>query len=127
MSKKYKYSKSLVLTNGKRKNIRSNSKQDFQKKVVDAQKEIDVGIDICDQTTVVELIQTWFDVQKIPFIRETSQETLRQTIKRLSSSNGKISAELNETRWALLRANEKIEKLQSIEVSYETVPEEVTV
>ena len=59
---KYKYSKSLVLTNGKRKNIRSNSKQDFQKKVVDAQREIDVGIDICDQTTVVELIQTWFDV-----------------------------------------------------------------
>jgi len=80
MSKKYKYSKSLVLTNGKRKNIRSNSKQDFQKKVVDAQREIDVGIDICDQTTVVELIQTWFDVQKKPFIRETSQETLRQTI-----------------------------------------------
>ena len=32
MSKKFKYSKSLVLTNGKRKNIRSNSKQEFQKK-----------------------------------------------------------------------------------------------
>ena len=80
MSKKFKYSKSLVLTNGKRKNIRSNSKQEFQKKVADAQREIGVGIDICDQTTVVELIQTWFDVQKKPFIRETSQETLRQTI-----------------------------------------------
>lgn len=52
-------------------------------------------------------------------------ETLRETIRRLSEANGKISAELNETRWALLRANEKIEKLQSIEVSYETVPEEV--
>ena len=54
-------------------------------------------------------------------------ETLRETIRRLSKANGNISAELNETRWALLRANEKIEKLQSIEVSYETVPEEVTV
>lgn len=52
-------------------------------------------------------------------------ETLRQTVKRLSDANGKISAELNETRWALLRAEERIEKLQSIEVSYETVPEEV--
>lgn len=52
-------------------------------------------------------------------------DTLRETIRRLSKANGKISAELNETRWALLRANEKIEKLQSIEVSYETVPEEV--
>lgn len=52
-------------------------------------------------------------------------ETLRETIRRLSKANGNISAELNETRWALLRANEKIEKLQSIEVSYETVPEEV--
>lgn len=52
-------------------------------------------------------------------------ETLRETVRRLSKANGKISAELNETRWALLRANEKIEKLQSIEVSYETVPEEV--
>lgn len=51
-------------------------------------------------------------------------EVLRQTIKRLSDTNGKISEELNETRWALLRANERIEKLQSIEVSYETVPEE---
>ena len=54
-------------------------------------------------------------------------EMLRETVRRLSKSNGNISAELNETRWALLRANEKIEKLQSIEVSYETVPEEVTV
>lgn len=54
-------------------------------------------------------------------------ETLRETIRRLSKSNGNISAELNDTRRALLRANEKIEKLQSIEVSYETVPEEVTV
>lgn len=52
-------------------------------------------------------------------------ETLRETVRRLSKANGKISAELNETRWALLRANKKIEKLQSIEVSYETVPEEV--
>ena len=54
-------------------------------------------------------------------------ETLRETVRRLSRANGNISAELNDTRWALLRANEKIEKLQSIEVSYETVPEEVTV
>lgn len=52
-------------------------------------------------------------------------EALRETVRRLSKANGNISAELNETRWALLRANEKIEKLQSIEVSYETVPEEV--
>ena len=52
-------------------------------------------------------------------------ETLRETIRRLSKANGNISAELNETRWALLRANERIEKLQSIEVSYENVPEEV--
>ena len=52
-------------------------------------------------------------------------ETLRETIKRLSKANGNISAELNETRWALLMANEKIEKLQRIEVSYETIPEEV--
>ena len=52
-------------------------------------------------------------------------ETLRGTIRRLSKANGNISAELNETRWALLRANERIEKLQSIEVSYENVPEEV--
>ena len=52
-------------------------------------------------------------------------ETLKETIRRLSKANGNISAELNETRWALLRANEKIEKLQRIEVSYETVPKEV--
>lgn len=52
-------------------------------------------------------------------------ETLRETIRQLSKANGNISAELNETRWALLRANERIEKLQSIEVSYENVPEEV--
>ena len=52
-------------------------------------------------------------------------ETLRETIKRLSKANGNISAELNEKRWALLMANEKIEKLQRIEVSYETIPEEV--
>lgn len=52
-------------------------------------------------------------------------EVLRETVRRLSKANGNISAELNETRWALLRANERIEELQSIEVSYETVPEEV--
>lgn len=65
---------------------------------------------------------------RVQLIDERNEnETLRKTVRRLSDSNGKISAELNETRWALLRANEKIEKLQSVEVSYETVPEEVTV
>ena len=50
-------------------------------------------------------------------------EELRRAVDNLISANSKISNELNETRWDLKKANERIADLQKISVEYEIVSE----
>lgn len=53
-------------------------------------------------------------------LRERIRE-LEQACDNFDQANCKISQELNETRWQLLEAQQKIEQLQSIDVDWEVV------
>lgn len=70
----YKYRKSFCLPNGKRKNIRSNDKKDFERKCAEVRRMLDGGVNVGDDTTMVELFQTWFDTLKKPYLRPSSLE-----------------------------------------------------
>lgn len=78
----YKYRKDYYLPNGKRKTIRSNDPEDFQRKVLKAEQELAAGVNIMDPTCVCDLIQQWFSLTKEPYLRDTSLNTLRGTINR---------------------------------------------
>ena len=75
----YKYKKSFCLPNGKRKNIRSNDKADFERKCAEVRRMLDGGVDVSDDTRVVELFQSWFDLKK-PYLRPASLEAEKYII-----------------------------------------------
>lgn len=68
--KKKLYTKTITLPNGKRKYIRSVTKEDLEKKYQIIKAEIGAGIDVSSDVTVTELSQTWYDVYKKPHLRE---------------------------------------------------------
>jgi integrase len=74
------YTKTLTLPNGKRKYIRGKTAAEVSRKLEEAKRQIQQGIDISDNTTVVELAQLWFDTFKKPHLRESSQDTLRSAV-----------------------------------------------
>lgn len=70
--KKYKYSKSYSLPDGRRKNIRANTKEEFERKCFEFERDRYDGLNLGDDTTVVELAQRWFDNTKKPYLRPSS-------------------------------------------------------
>ena len=79
----YKYRKSFSLPNGKRKNIRSNDKKDFDRKCAEVRRMLDGGVNVGDDTTMVELFQTWFDTLKKPYLRPSSLEAEKFIINKI--------------------------------------------
>ena len=67
----YKYRKSFSLPNGKRKNIRSNDKADFERKCAEVRRMLDGGVDVSDDTKVVDVLGKFpLPVEVIPMARE---------------------------------------------------------
>lgn len=66
------YTKALRCPDGTRKYIRGKTKEELERKVMQAQAELGMGININDATTVVEFAQMWIDVYKKPSVREGS-------------------------------------------------------
>ena len=77
----YKYRKSFALPNGKRKNIRSNDKADFERKCAEVRRMLDGGVDVSDDTKVVDLFQQWFDTKR-PYLRQSSIEAEKHIINK---------------------------------------------
>ena len=61
MKKQYKYlTATLRLPNGKRKYVRGKTKEELEKKLETLKRELNLGIDISDETTFREYADHWF-------------------------------------------------------------------
>ena len=76
------YTKTLTLPNGKRKYFRGKTAAEATRKLEEAKRQVQQGIDISDNTTVVELAQLWFDNFKKQNLKVNSLSTLRGTVNR---------------------------------------------
>ena len=76
MSKAKLYTKTITLPNGKRKYLRSATKEELDQKYQQARLEIGAGVDITDTTTFGAFAQLWFNTYKRSKLRENSRENL---------------------------------------------------
>ena len=67
---------SVMLPNGKRKWIRSKSKEGLEQKKKEVMLQIGTGLDILDNSTFGEYAEVWFNVYKKPYLRRKSLEAL---------------------------------------------------
>ena len=82
MAKKKMYTGTVTMENGKRKYVRSTSKEGFDKKMLDAQVEAGKGVDLTDDTTFGEFAQLWYENYKKPYLRENSLEHIRYVLNK---------------------------------------------
>lgn len=71
---------SIMLPNGKRKWIRSKSKEGLEQKKKEIQLQIGAGLDILDNSTFGEYAEVWFNVYKKPYLRRNSADALRNAL-----------------------------------------------
>lgn len=71
---------SVMLPNGKRKWIRSKSKEGLEQKKKEVMFQIGTGLDILDNSTFGEYAEVWFNVYKKPYLRRKSLEALRNAL-----------------------------------------------
>lgn len=74
------FTKALRCPDGTRKYIRGKTQAELDRKVREAQAQLGMGININDDTTVVELAQTWVDVYKRPKMRVSSIKAILTTL-----------------------------------------------
>lgn len=75
------YTKALRCPDGSRKYIRGKTKAELDRKVMQAQAELGMGININDSTTVSQFAQMWIDVYKRPRVKAA---TLSGVLNRLN-------------------------------------------
>jgi integrase len=68
--------KALRCPDGSRKYIRGKTKEELERKVMQAQAELGLGININDNTTVAQFAQMWVDVYKRPSIAPQSLDVI---------------------------------------------------
>ena len=76
------FTKALRCPDGSRKYIRGKTKEELERKVMQAQAELGMGININDNTTVVQFAQMWVDVYKRPNVKP---QTVSSILNRLNS------------------------------------------
>lgn len=74
------YRTSIMLPNGKRKWIRSKSKEGLEEKKREILLQIGTGLDVLDNSTFGEYAEIWFNVYKKPYLRRKSIEALRNAL-----------------------------------------------
>ena len=80
MSKEKLFTTTFTMPNGKRKYVRTTTKEALAKKLIQLRLEMNAGVNISDRTSVGEFIQTWVDVYKRPHLAENSMTDLLYTI-----------------------------------------------
>ena len=79
---KYKYyTKTIPLPNGKRKYIRGKTKEELERKLEEARRELSYGIDISDQTKVKDYAEYWFHTIKEPNVSENTAQQLHARLE----------------------------------------------
>lgn len=82
-SKKYQYYTTAVpLPNGTRKYVRGKTKEELEKKVLELKIELNLGVNVVDNTTFGELALLWYKVYKEPVLRESSKASLKHNINK---------------------------------------------
>ena len=66
------FTKALRCPDGSRKYIRGKTKEELERKVMQAQAELGLGVNINDNTTVEQFAQMWVDVYKRPHLKGSS-------------------------------------------------------
>ena len=76
--KKSKYvTRTLALPNGKRKYVYGKTAAEADAKLRELKAELDMGVNIDDDTTFGELAKTWLEKYKAPYVKESSLYTIR--------------------------------------------------
>ena len=70
------FTKALRCPDGSRKYIRGKTREELERKVRQAQVELGMGVNINDNTTVVEFAQMWIDTYKRPKIKPQSVDAV---------------------------------------------------
>lgn len=79
--KKYKYyTKAIRCPDGSRKYIRGKTQKELDEKVKEAERELEGGININDNTTFGQLTQVWIDLYKRPHNKPQSMKTALSAI-----------------------------------------------
>lgn len=76
------FATNITAPNGKRVYVRGRTKEEFDKKVMQARIDIQAGVDITNDTTFSEYATTWLNAYKKGRVRETTF-TLHSTLLRL--------------------------------------------
>ena len=71
---------SVMLPSGKRKWIRSKSKEGLEQKKKEVMLQIGTGLDVLDNSTFGEYAEVWFNVYKKPYLRQKSLGALRNAL-----------------------------------------------
>lgn len=80
---KYKYyTKVLPLPDGRRKYVRGKTKEELERKLEEAKRELSYGIDVCDKTKFKDYAEYWFHTIKEPTV---SANTAHQIHARLEN------------------------------------------
>lgn len=74
------FTKALRCPDGSRKYIRGKTREELERKVRQAQADLGMGVNINDNTTVVEFAQMWVDTYKRPKIRPQSVDAILLTM-----------------------------------------------
>ena len=80
MSKEKLFTTTFTMPNGKRKYVRTTTKEALAKKLIQLRLEMNAGVNISDRKSVGEFIQTWVNVYKRPHLAENSMTDLLYTI-----------------------------------------------
>ncbi len=68
------------MPDGTRKYIRAKTQKELDEKVLQARILIKSGVDICSEETFGHFAQMWFDIYKKPYLREKSQDVIRNVL-----------------------------------------------
>lgn len=80
MARKGLYTKTFTLPDGKRKYVTAKTAEELDQKVLYLRLQMQMGVDLSDNTTFGELMQIWFNTEKKGKIRETTEEHLKGMI-----------------------------------------------
>ena len=82
MAKQKRFATHITAVNGKRVYLSAGSKEELEKKILQAKVEMNAGVDISDATTFAEYADLWLRVYKSPpKIRESSHKIVAANLR----------------------------------------------
>lgn len=79
MADKY-LTKTFTLPNGKRKYIRAKTKEELERKLIEAKMQVGAGVDISDDTRMDDFVALWWRSVKEPRLRDTSKRVQKAIV-----------------------------------------------